>query len=264
MDGMITKSSDITPQDHGGFSGYASTFYTLDSHGDIVDRSAYTHDLPRFLSKGFVGGSNHDHKNPIGRFTDAYEDQSGLWVDVQLSNTRAAQETRQLILDGVIQSMSVGILPIVTKRMTHNEVLRYWGQAGYTPSELESLWATNGARLIKKARLLEVSPVALPANEMAAIMTVKSAELKAGRRFSRDSVDTITAFMTQIQSAISSLQALIMRTDNTLEDVESEESVGTAVIESVEEVSEASQANEPDAELISKLTSYELLLETFS
>ena len=38
----------------------------------------------------------------------------------------------------------------------------------------------------------------------------------------------------------------------------------TPVIESVEEVSEASQANEPDAELINKLNSYELLLETFS
>ena len=71
MDGMITKSAEISSQDHGGFSGYASTFYTLDSHGDIIDPSAYTHDLPRFLSKGFVGGSNHDHKKPIGGLTDA-------------------------------------------------------------------------------------------------------------------------------------------------------------------------------------------------
>jgi HK97 family phage prohead protease len=264
MDGMITKSADISSQDHGGFSGYASTFYTLDSHGDIVDPSAYTHDLPRFLSKGFVGGSNHDHKNPIGRFADAYQDHAGLWVDVQLSGTRAAQETRQLIQDGVIQSMSVGILPITTKRMTHNEVLRYWAQAGYTPSELESLWANNGARLIKKARLLEVSPVALPANENAEIMTVKSASLKAGRRFSRDSVDTITSFMTQIQSAMQSLQGLIMGSSSVSQESDLEELGETPVIESVEEVSEASQANEPDAELINKLNSYELLLETFS
>lgn len=264
MDGMITKSAEISSQDHGGFSGYASTFYTLDSHGDIIDPSAYTHDLPRFLSKGFVGGSNHDHKNPIGRFTDAHQDHAGLWVDVQLSGTRSAQETRQLIQDGVIQSMSVGILPIVTKRMTHNEILKYWAQAGYTPSELESLWANNGARLIKKARLLEVSPVALPANEHAEIMTVKSACSKAGRRFSRDSVGTITSFMSQIQSAMQSLQGLIMGESSVSQESDLEDLGETPVIESVDEVSEASHANEPDAELVNKLHSYELLLETLS
>ena len=95
-------------------------------------------------------------------------------------------------------------------------------------------------------------------------MTVKSASLKAGRRFSRDSVDTITSFMTQIQSAMQSLQGLIMGSSSVSQESDLEELGETPVIESVEEVSEASQANEPDAELINKLNSYELLLETFS
>lgn len=241
--------------DSGGFSGYASTFHTLDFHGDIIAKGAFSWDIERFLKKGFVGGSNHDHKNPVGRFVEAYEDDTGLWVDATLTASAKAQEVRNDILDGVITSMSVGLIPLQARKLTRDEVLKYWEAADYEPSEVEMAFAQKGARLIKRARLLEVSPVALPANERAEILVAKSMDFKAGRRFSRASLEQITAYLGQVQSALAELQGFLVDSgqvaDHSDDPAESLES-------SKEESAET--PSEEWLELSNKLASFERLL----
>lgn len=223
----------------GGFSGYGSTFHTLDYHNDIIAKGAYKDDLARFLEKGFVGGPDHNHAKPIGRFKSAFEDVRGLWVDAVYSSTPFAQETRTLIQEEVIKSLSVGILPLQAKRLkTKAEVLKYWSENDYDPSEEELMRAEGGARLIKRARILEISPVALPANEHAEITAYK-----AGRKISRGNVDLINSSISEIKAALQRLEDLVA----TVETAQAEE-----------------EAAEPEITVISDpLQQYEVTLASF-
>lgn len=162
-------------EDKGGFEGYASVFHFLDYHNDIIAPGAYRDDVGRFLKEGFIGGVGHDHDNPVGRPNRLFEDGYGLFLDARLVGTSKANECRELIMEEVVRKLSVGILPIQARQLrTKQEVLDYWKKAGWEPSEEELMRANDGARLIKRAKLLEVSPVALAANELAEITSYKS------------------------------------------------------------------------------------------
>lgn len=161
--------------ENGGFEGYASVFHLLDYHNDIVAPGAYKDDAVRFLKEGFIGGVGHDHSNPIGKPQRLFEDGYGLFLDALLVSTSKAQEARELITSDVVRKLSVGIMPMQVKTLrTKGEVLDYWKKAGWNPSDEEILRAEHGARVIKRAKLLEVSPVALPANELSEITSYKS------------------------------------------------------------------------------------------
>ena len=190
----------------GGLSGYGSVFHNLDMHGDIVAPGAYLADLPRFLSKGFLGGPDHNHAKPIGVFKEAHEDAVGLYVRASFSSTPFAQETRTLIAEGVIQSLSVGIMPLQVKRLRDRaEVIQYWEKAGYAPTEEDLMRAEKGARLIKRAKLLEISPVALPANDLAEITSYK-----AGRKISGQNVGLLQQSVAEMRNAIQRLEDMLV------------------------------------------------------
>lgn len=189
----------------GGLSGYASTFHFLDYHNDIVAPGAYKSDIDRFMRKGFIGGIGHDHRNPIGKPVELFEDRKGLFLVAEFVDTSKAQEDRKLITSGVVKELSVGILPLQAKSLrTRKQVQEYWSQVGYNPSEEELMRAENGARLIKRAKLLEVSPVALAANEQSEILSYK-----AGARFSKTSVEMLTQICAHAKATYEMLEALL-------------------------------------------------------
>lgn len=207
----------------GGFSGYGSVFHTLDYHNDIVSPGAYIADLPRFMSKGFVGGPDHNHAKPIGLFKEAHEDSIGLYVRAVYSSTPFAQETRTLISEGVIKSLSVGIMPLQVKRLRdRSEVMQYWDKVGYAPTDEEMQRAEKGARLIKRAKLLEISPVALPANENAEILSYK-----AGRKISKPNTELIGQSITEMRNAIQRLEDMLVAVTATQADAGEAETEAT-------------------------------------
>ncbi len=160
----------------GEFAGYASVFHTIDDspHGDIVAPGAFDADLAEFLASGFIGGLNHNWDQPIGRPVEAREDARGLFVRAALSDTGAAREVRTLLRDGVIGKLSIGFRILGWELLeTEAEVFAYWRRWGYAPSAGDRAKATAGARLLTRVRLFEVSPVAVPANRLAAITEVK-------------------------------------------------------------------------------------------
>lgn len=175
----MLKTTDITLKANaGGFEGYASTFYTLDKAGDVVMPGCYKDGLKEFLQDGFVGGSMHNWSAPLGKYTDAYEDAKGLYVKAKFSDVAASKEMRTLMADGVIKKLSVGMEPIQTSMVSPPELEQIWEKAGYTPDAAEArrLKSARTIRLIEKARLMEVSPVTIPANDNARIMAFKSWE----------------------------------------------------------------------------------------
>jgi len=222
---QIYKLAPLTPvaeSDAGGFSGYASTFHFLDYHNDIIAPGAYRSDIDRFLSKGFIGGVGHDHSNPIGKPVELFEDAKGLWLEAQLVDTGKAQEARTLITKGVVRELSVGIMPLQAKQLnTKKQVLDYWKSVGYTPTEEELMRAEKGARVIKRAKLLEISPVALAANEQSEIVSYK-----AGKRLSKASMDVLANVCQQVKIAYELLEGLLeeagMKAEDDSEETEAE------------------------------------------
>ncbi len=155
--------------------GYASAFNNLDDVGDIVAPGAFTDSLSEFVTSGFIGGLNHDWDNPIGRPLEAREDRKGLWIRGAISDTEAGRDCHILIKDGVITKLSIGFRTLKQVFLdTPNAVRDYWRTVGYAPTSDEWGRAKQGARLITKAQLIEVSPVTVPANRLAEITAVKT------------------------------------------------------------------------------------------
>jgi HK97 family phage prohead protease len=89
-----------------------------------------------------------DHKDIIGVVTNMSEDENGLNITAKISETTLGNETLNLVKDGAIRSFSVGFIPI-TDVKDGNTIIR------------------------KKVDLKEVSLVAFPAYDNAAVLAVR-------------------------------------------------------------------------------------------
>lgn len=140
----------------GLFEGYASTFGNEDSAGDTVRKGAFVKGLNQLAKDGKKVKMlwQHSRMEPIGVYNKAAEDNSGLYVEGQLTlGVQRANETHLLMQADAIDSMSIG---------------------GYVMQELYDN-KTNTSELIE-IDLQEISPVVFPANEKARISTVKAME----------------------------------------------------------------------------------------
>ena len=131
------------------FSGYASVFNGVDSYGDTIKPGAYKGTLedrerPIQLRK--------DHYGPvIGKFTEIYEDEKGLFVSGELTKGHsAAEDTAASLRHGAISGLSIGY---VVKDFNQNGVIRE----------------------LKEIDLHEISIVESPADNNAHISNIKSA-----------------------------------------------------------------------------------------
>ena len=149
-DFTVTKSL----KDDGTFEGYASVFETEDNHGDTIRKGAFAAGIKKLASDGkkIKMLFNHDRYQPIGVFTKADEDDNGLYVEGKLTlGVQKADETRLLMLDEAIDSMSIG--GYVVKDRMDNRTLK---------------------RELHEIELREISPVVFPALDQARILSVKS------------------------------------------------------------------------------------------
>ena len=132
------------------FSGYASVFNGLDSYGDSIMPGAYKttiNDRDRPIQLRW------NHSGPvIGKFTEIYEDEKGLFVSGELTKGHSvAEDTAALLRHGAISGLSIG----------------------YAVKDSEQ----NGVvRVLKDIELFEISVVETPADNNAHIESVKSAK----------------------------------------------------------------------------------------
>ena len=196
------SETELKSADNGGFTGYASTFYTLDSHGDIVLPGAFQDGLLKFLDENFIGGSGHDWDNPLGKYVEAAEDRKGLLVVAKFSDTQAARDVRTLINDKVIRKLSVGMRLERVSHIKPEAVRKLWDDAGYrpTPDDERALKKHQVVRLIHKAELLEVSPVTVPANDQARILSHKS-----------DMPGDVAAYISRIEQTARSIKSTAVK-----------------------------------------------------
>ena len=140
----------------GEITGYGAIFDNIDRGGDVIKKGAFN----KTISEN--GGSvimvaNHDQNKPIGRVTEMKEDATGLLFKGYLAKTERAQEYKQLMKDGVVDSFSIGYAVVKGDRNDH------------------------GGRDLSELKLFEISPVAIPMNPEAKLLEVKNIAIEDNR-----------------------------------------------------------------------------------
>ena len=175
--------------------GYASTFDRVpDSYGDVIAKGAFARTLDEWRAKEgeglsiplLYGHNTDDPMHNIGKVTEAYEDERGLFVHAEFdADNPTAQYARKLAAEGRIYQFSFA-----------------YGIRDAKDIELE-----DGTRAyeLRDLDLYEVSLVQIPANQHAVVTGIKS-----GRRNSKadaDELRSIRALANQITQAINGLLA---------------------------------------------------------
>ena len=150
---VLAKSADYPD---GALEGYGSTFGNVDLGGDVVMPGAFTKTLKDNLRTGsikLIDGHNTytGTQGVIGVVTEAREDTRGLWFKAKFSGTTLAQEVRQKVREGILNSLSIGYGTIRENlKDTHRELLELklweisvvaWGmnpEAGITGAKSDS------------------------------------------------------------------------------------------------------------------------------
>jgi len=203
------------PDGSGGFEGLAAVYHNIDEVGDIIAPGAFAKDLPDFLANGFVGSVNHDWDAPIGHPAEATETADGLYIKAVFDGSPDAQAVRAKMTPhpstkrATIRKLSIGYKCESKQLPNASAVKAHWAEHGYTPTSKDLARAEKGARLLTRISLIEVSPVAVPANSEARIVGVKSAETASfadhSRRVvsaSRESREASAAFVARAEARI--------------------------------------------------------------
>ena len=141
----------------GGFiEGHANVFNVVDRQKEVVLPGAFAESVSLF-KKGKLAIPLLDNHRVfagtdaiVGKVTELREDKIGLYFKARLSETALAQEIRQKLKEGLLDSLSIGYA------IAQDEVRR------------------DGVRLLKKLHLREISVVIFPANEDAKVTGVKT------------------------------------------------------------------------------------------
>ena len=154
---MIRKSFNLeikAVQEDGFFSGYGAVFGNVDWYNDVILPGAFAKSLEKWAEKNKMPPVlwNHNDGEPIGVYTNIYEDSKGLFVEGRLliDDVPRAKSTHALLKAGAIDGLSIGYK---TKKANQQ---------------------TNGIRELIELDLGEISIVTMPANEESLITSVKS------------------------------------------------------------------------------------------
>ena len=141
--------------DTGVFEGYASVFNIVDKVNDKIVYGAFKDSLKEYKQRGDLPPLlwQHSTSDPIGMWTEMYEDEHGLFVKGKLfvDEIKTAQEAYKLLQENVVTGLSIGY-----------RVVDY-----YTDDK--------NVRILTKVDLQEVSLVTFPANDYARVSNINGA-----------------------------------------------------------------------------------------
>lgn len=160
----------------GTFSGYASIFGNVDSHGDVVEKGAFAKTLREWGDKGKLpkmllqhGGlfGPVDDLLPIGKWTSMEENSKGLKVEGELFalGTNRGALIYEGLKSGELDGLSIGYKSVKYRMGTKPQ---------------------DPTRWLEEVKLFEVSIVTFGANDKATIGQVKAAGLFNPRELERE------------------------------------------------------------------------------
>ena len=144
------------------FTGYGAVFGNIDNSGDLISQGAFSKTLQQFKTKSQMPPMLYEHGSkgggpamPVGVWTGLAEDSHGLKVEGRLAETSMGRDLYVLLKAGAIAGLSIGYRVREIGRPEPGSDVR---------------------RNIKSADLVEISLVNDPMNEMARLLSVKSAD----------------------------------------------------------------------------------------
>jgi uncharacterized protein len=152
----------------GTFTGYASKFGGVDSYGDTIVKGAFESTLRNNgKPKMFF---NHEWTMPIGKWLSVKEDDHGLVVKGELTpGLSLSSDVHAAMKHGTLDGLSIG---------------GYLKKGDYEETE--------GGRVIRKwSSLMEISPVAFPADSAARVDT---ASVKSELAEAIDEIESVRDF----------------------------------------------------------------------
>lgn len=140
----------------GIFEGYASVFGNVDSDGDIILSGAFKNTLEKQSRQVAMFFNHRAWELPVGKWEALTEDGKGLFVRGQLTPGHSgASDLKAAMQHGTVEGMSVG----------------------FSVTKDDYSLAANGGRIFKNiSALREISVCTFPANELAGVSAMKSAE----------------------------------------------------------------------------------------
>lgn len=127
--------------------GFPSTFDNTDYVKDVIRFGSFKKTLETGPKKRFLLG--HDQRSVLGVPLTMHEEKKGLYGKFKISKTKLGEDTHQLLLDGALDSFSIG----------------------YQAKDFNYL--DGGVRELKEIELFEVSLVAIGSNPLAVVTGVK-------------------------------------------------------------------------------------------
>lgn len=165
--GLMAKAK-AKKNDPGFVQGHAAVWDNVDLGGEIMRKGAFTKNLSdhpvsggkvKLMVRHFAHGG--DVLECIGTVTEAKEDDTGLWFNAVFSKVEMAQTVRTLILEGHVDSCSVGYMPVKWNWLT---VPAMDDDGSKTIQVLEHL----------ECKLFEVTITVVPMNVKAELTAAKS------------------------------------------------------------------------------------------
>jgi len=196
---MTTKNHDfafeLKAADDGTFEGYGSVFNITDLGGDIVLAGAFAETLTEAKKVGRLPAMlwQHNAREPIGIYSEMSEDAVGLRVKGRLAlKTQRGAEAYELMKMGALTGLSIGY------RVRDDS----WDRV-------------TGVRTIKKADLVEISPVTFPMNDASRVSAVKTIEeLDSLSEIERHLRDACGMSKSEALAMVSRVKSVISRSDS--------------------------------------------------
>lgn len=170
------------------FSGYGAVFSNIDSYDDIIAPGAFAASIAEHKAAGTMPVMlwNHDAMAmPIGVWTDLFEDDHGLKMSGRFLDTVAGRDAYTIAKAGAVTGLSIGYF--------------------VTASEIEKRDGKT-VRVITAVKLVEVSLVTFPANDLARVNDVKShMETEENMKLQRKSLERLAELFGEAKDLIDAL-----------------------------------------------------------
>ncbi|MGA1806499.1 HK97 family phage prohead protease [Sphingobium sp. WW5] len=170
------------------FGGYGAVFSNIDSYDDIIAPGAFAASIAEHKAAGTMPVMlwNHDAMAmPIGVWTGLEEDDHGLKMSGRFLDTVAGRDAYTIAKAGAVTGLSIGYF------VTASEIEKRDGKA---------------VRVITEVKLIEVSLVTFPANDLARVDDVKSQNLENEEmKMQRESLERLAEIFGEAKDLIDGL-----------------------------------------------------------
>lgn len=198
----LSFKADAYDEETGVFSGYAAVYGNVDTGGDVIEPGAFTKTIAEGWERVKILALHNDCWLPIGRPLELREDSNGLFIKAKISDTSMGRDIKVLLMDGVLNELSIGYDPIVFE------------------------YDESGIRHLREIKLWEVSVVTWAMNPEAVITDYKDdvweatarakamvddfvSDIKAGRKISAARLKSLEDASSSMKAATKVLDGII-------------------------------------------------------